>query len=187
MGLRKAVALRAAGFPVTLVDCSKPARRPRGSEFRKARVTAGSLPRLIRGAILVVSALDDHDLNRAVAAGCRKARVPVNVVDQPALCDFTMPAVAARGNLVVAISSSGLAPFLSATLRRELQPLVDQRAPLVSLVARLRRQGAGPRALRRVFGDRGFRSAVAGSDWKLAHRLASGLLSVDGGKPRRSG
>jgi siroheme synthase-like protein len=125
----------------------------------------------------VVSALDDRELNESVAATCRRARVPVNVVDDHSLCDFTMPAVAARGSLMVAISSSGLAPFISASLRRELQPLVDQRAPLVSLVARLRARGLGRSGLARVFRDPRFRRAVAAGNWPRA-RLEAGRAAA---------
>jgi len=50
----------------------------------------------------------------------RAARVPLNVVDRPELCDWIHGAVLRRGRLVVAISTSGAAPALAVRLRDQL-------------------------------------------------------------------
>jgi precorrin-2 dehydrogenase/sirohydrochlorin ferrochelatase len=47
--------------------------------------------------------------------------VLVNVVDQPALCDFIVPSVVERGRLVLAISTGGAAPSLARRLRERLE------------------------------------------------------------------
>jgi siroheme synthase-like protein len=70
---------------------------------------------------LVISASDSEDVNRQVHDDCRAASVPVNVVDNPALCDFIFPAVVRRNCLSVAVSSDGKAPFLSGHLRYVLE------------------------------------------------------------------
>jgi siroheme synthase-like protein len=66
---------------------------------------------------LVVAASDDRDLNRQVSEDCRAAGVLVNVVDDPAHCDFIFPAIVRRDCLTAAIATDGMAPFVSGHLR----------------------------------------------------------------------
>ena len=64
-------------------------------------------------------------LERSKAAElARRARavgVLVNVEDVPALCDFHVPAVVRRGNLILTVSTGGRAPGLARRLREWLQ------------------------------------------------------------------
>jgi len=76
---------------------------------------------------LVISASDDNDINKQVHDDCRGAGVPVNVVDNPPLCDFIFPAVVRRGCISVAVSSDGKAPFLSGHLRFILENMFEER------------------------------------------------------------
>jgi len=187
VGLRKAKALSAAGFAVKLVDRRKPSALPRGAGFKRVNISEENLATVLRGASLIVSALNDRPLNSAVSRQCRRAGIPVNVVDDPELCTFTMPAVAARGSLVIAISTSGLAPFLSATLRKELEPLVARRAPLVAIVAEIRQRVPGRAVLGQVFRDGRFRRAVDSGRWKTARSLALQIASKARHAGRRGG
>ncbi|UCC43171.1 MAG: bifunctional precorrin-2 dehydrogenase/sirohydrochlorin ferrochelatase [Candidatus Zixiibacteriota bacterium] len=66
---------------------------------------------------IVISASDDREVNKRVAADCSVAGVPVNVVDDPALCDFIFPAVVKRDCLTAAIATDGKAPFVAGHLR----------------------------------------------------------------------
>lgn len=66
---------------------------------------------------LVVAATDDTGLNRQISADCRGAGVLVNVVDDPAYCDFIFPAVVRRDCLTAAIATDGKAPFVAGHLR----------------------------------------------------------------------
>ena len=66
---------------------------------------------------LVIAATDDTTLNRQISADCRGAGVLVNVVDDPAYCDFIFPAVVRRDCLTAAISTDGKAPFIAGHLR----------------------------------------------------------------------
>jgi siroheme synthase-like protein len=69
----------------------------------------------------VVSATDDVTLNRQVHEDARGAGALVNVVDDPAHCDFIFPAVLRRDCLTAAISTDGKAPFVSGHLRLVLE------------------------------------------------------------------
>ncbi|UCD17331.1 MAG: bifunctional precorrin-2 dehydrogenase/sirohydrochlorin ferrochelatase [Candidatus Zixiibacteriota bacterium] len=66
---------------------------------------------------LVIAASDDIEVNKRVYDDCQRTGTPVNVVDNPNLCDFIFPAVVKRDFLTVAVSTDGKAPFLSGHLR----------------------------------------------------------------------
>ena len=76
------------------------------------------------GVAVAIAATSDDAVNRAVAAGARARRIPVNVVDQPALCSFIMPSIIERAPLIVAVSSGGASPVLARLLRARLESLI---------------------------------------------------------------
>jgi siroheme synthase-like protein len=93
------------------------------------------------GASLVIAATDDGELNATVAADCRRRNVLINVVDAPALCTFTAPAVVRRGDLLVAISTDGQAPAFARHVRETLESVLDERyGELLAILAELRPQ-----------------------------------------------
>lgn len=85
---------------------------------------------------LVVTATDDPAVNAAVAADAEEARVWVNAADDPSACSFTLPSVARRGPISVAVSTEGTSPALAAWLRRrfadELGPEYEELAGLLA-------------------------------------------------------
>lgn len=56
----------------------------------------------------------------------KAAGVPVNVVDAPELCDFTVPSMLERGDLVAAIGTAGSAPVLARQVRAKLETMLPQ-------------------------------------------------------------
>jgi uroporphyrin-III C-methyltransferase/precorrin-2 dehydrogenase/sirohydrochlorin ferrochelatase len=76
------------------------------------------------GFVLAIAATGDDAVNRAVAAAARARRIPVNVVDQPALCSFILPSIIERAPLIVAVSSGGASPVLARLLRARLESLI---------------------------------------------------------------
>lgn len=76
------------------------------------------------GYALVIAATSDQEVNGAVAAGARARRIPVNVVDQPALCSFILPSIVERSPVIVAVSSGGASPVLARLLRARLETLI---------------------------------------------------------------
>lgn len=69
---------------------------------------------------MVLAAITDEVASEDIAARCRAARIPVNVADQPARCDFWFASVHRDGPLQIAVSTSGAGPALAGRLRREL-------------------------------------------------------------------
>lgn len=73
------------------------------------------------GVFLVIAATDDTDANRRISEEARKRGLLVNVVDQPADCNFIIPSILRRGDLVVAVSTSGKSPAFARKIREDLE------------------------------------------------------------------
>ncbi|RIH84239.1 Precorrin-2 dehydrogenase [Calidithermus terrae] len=110
-----------AGARVTLLS-------PREHPGLEALALEGSLTWLRRGYrrgdlagfALVFSHPPDRSLNAPVAEEARERGVWLNAVDDPARCDFILPAAHRQGDLVVAVSTGGAAPALGVRIRQRL-------------------------------------------------------------------
>jgi uroporphyrin-III C-methyltransferase / precorrin-2 dehydrogenase / sirohydrochlorin ferrochelatase len=71
----------------------------------------------LHDACIVVAATDDQSINRKVSELAQANGLPVNVVDQPELCSFILPAIVDRSPILVAISSGGSSPVLGRKLK----------------------------------------------------------------------
>jgi precorrin-2 dehydrogenase/sirohydrochlorin ferrochelatase len=107
----------------------------------KARLFEGSPARVVRlvgaravepaayaGAVLAFVAGGDAAFRAAAAAAAKQAHTPVNVVDDPALCDFHTPAIVDRGQVVAAVGTAGAAPLLASVLRLEIEARIPRAA-----------------------------------------------------------
>lgn len=83
------------------------------------------------------------DQPEAAAARLKARGMLVNVVDRPELCDFTVPSLLERGDVLVAVGTGGVSAGLAKALRLRLELLLPQ--GLGSLAAAL---GAARGALR---------------------------------------
>src|SRR5262245_2433282 len=81
-------------------------------------------PADLDGVALVVAATDDARVNQQVHDDCRARGLPVNVVDNPALCSFIFPSIVDRSPLMVAVSSAGQSPVLARLLRARLETTI---------------------------------------------------------------
>jgi precorrin-2 dehydrogenase/sirohydrochlorin ferrochelatase len=73
------------------------------------------------GAFVAIVATASRDLNEFIYREAQSRGVLCNVVDVPEFCDFFYPAVVRRGDLQIAISTSGQSPSLAQKLRRQLE------------------------------------------------------------------
>lgn len=76
---------------------------------------------MITGAKLVIAATNDAMLNQRIYDDAHMLNIPVNVVDNPPLCDFIFPALVNRGDVQIAISSSGINPTLARLIKRKIE------------------------------------------------------------------
>ncbi len=107
-----------------------------GLDWRARSFEPGDL----EGCFLAVAATDDEAVNRAVFEAAEARRMLCNVVDQPELCSFIVPAVVRRGGLILAVSTTGASPLLARKIKERLADEYDEAwADYVDLLARVRR------------------------------------------------
>ena len=137
---RRVASLLAAGARAVVVSPALgPGLRGLREEGRLEHVSRPYEDGDLAGAFLAIAATDDARVNHAVAAEARRRGVLVNVVDDPAFCDFTLPAVLRRGDLLVAVSTGGRSPAAARHIREELEEfLTPERVLLVELAAEVR-------------------------------------------------
>ncbi len=98
----------------------------------------------LEGALIAIAATNDAVVNAAAAEAARARDILVNVVDDPEHCDFYAPAVCARGDLQLAVSTSGAFPALAKKLRIELEGQFGaEYAEYVALLAEFRQKLRG--------------------------------------------
>ena len=116
---RKVASLVRCGAEVTVVSPGfcRALSRMKGIRRVRRRYRKGDT----KGACLVVSATDSDQVNRRVHRHAVDAGIPVNVVDRPELCTFTIPAVVGKGDLVVTVSTGGASPALSRRVREKME------------------------------------------------------------------
>lgn len=181
----KVAGLLAAGARVTVVSPTVTARLAGwAAEGRLLHLAREYRAGDVEGRRLALVATDDGAVTRAVVAESRARSVWVNAADEPARCDFILPAVIRRRRLVVAVSTGGASPAAARAIREELEGyLTEEHAALVELAAEaredLRRRGVSPgpagwrgaldERLRRLIADRRYRQART----RLAGRLES--------------
>jgi siroheme synthase-like protein len=88
---------------------------------------------------LVISATNIQAVNEAVAQAAQARGLLCNVVDQPALCNFITPSLVTRGDLQIAISSSGKSPTVAQRVKREISNVIGtEYETLLRITAALR-------------------------------------------------
>ncbi len=149
----------------------------------------------LRGRPLVIAATEDEEEDARVSAIARALGVPVNVPDRNELCTFALPAIVDRGEVTVAIGTSGASPVLAQRLRawleQELHPRLDA---LAKLAAEFR--GAVAEVLpsgqpRRKFWEAVFEGAAAEAmlegDENKARELIGAAIAKAAATPRTKG
>ena len=89
----------------------------------------------LHGACMVIAATDDESVNEAVSASAKAQGIPVNVVDAPHLCTFTMGSIIDRSPIVIAVSSEGNAPVLARYIRTKIETLLPASYGRIAAIA----------------------------------------------------
>jgi uroporphyrin-III C-methyltransferase/precorrin-2 dehydrogenase/sirohydrochlorin ferrochelatase len=143
------VFVRLAGRPVILIGSGEAADAKRRLLERAGASIVGE------NAVAALAIVVDDE---AAVARLRARGVLVNAVDQPELCDFTLPAIVDRAPVIVAIGTGGVSAGLAAALRQRLEALLP--ADLGRLAESLY---AARDALRGRFPDGGDRRRALGA------------------------
>jgi len=92
-----------------------------------------------REAYLIVAICDTQDEGGMIRRFAEQYRILVNVVDQTANCNFIAPAIVERGDLMIAVSTSGKCPALARRIRQQLEEEIGpEYAPYLELLGETR-------------------------------------------------
>ena len=142
---------------------------------------------LSKARLAIIAPRDDTQIEAAMALA-RQHGLAINVVDRPDLCDFTVPSLVDRGDIVAAIGSGGAAPVLAKAVREKLEALLPARTGDLAAMARTLRPEVKARissgALRRRFWERALTGKAAelayagdltGAEAEMRHLMQSDL------------
>lgn len=144
----------------------------------------------LEGSRLVIGAAGDPEVNRQVARDAGERDLLVNVVDDPGLCSFLVPATLRRGSLALSVSTGGKSPALAARIRRDLEGQFGQETgPFLDYLGEVREKLIkgipDPRKRRKLFrelSDPALAGLVEGENLdKLKEKFQEILLQEPGG------
>jgi uroporphyrin-III C-methyltransferase/precorrin-2 dehydrogenase/sirohydrochlorin ferrochelatase len=142
MAINKLRLLRAAHANVRWY----PGRADVAEEIAQAAPGSGQLEVSLRDPLdvdfsdsIAVVAAAGEGIDEKISARARASGIPVNVVDRSDLSTFVFPAIVDRGEVVVAIGTSGSAPVLARRLRERIESILPARiGELSALMGRYR-------------------------------------------------
>ncbi|MDL1970829.1 MAG: bifunctional precorrin-2 dehydrogenase/sirohydrochlorin ferrochelatase [Candidatus Desulfofervidaceae bacterium] len=93
----------------------------------------------LQNTFLVIGATDDEALNARLSKEANEANILCNIVDQPEKCNFIVPSLVVKGDLIIAISTGGKSPALAKRLRLEMdKQFGEEYTVFLNLLGRLR-------------------------------------------------
>ena len=142
VGVRKTLTLLDCGAEVTVVS-------PKIS--RKLTELSKKEPLIIekrpfkfsdlKDKFLVIGATDNQELNQQIHAESERLDILCNIADQPEACNFILPSIVKKGDLVIAISTSGKSPAFAKKLRKDLEKqLGSEYAVFLELMGAIRKK-----------------------------------------------
>lgn len=122
MGTRKVITLLKCAAVVTVVSIGSTEKLQELSEHHRIKLERRPFRTSdLSGKFLVMGATDNQDLNRQIYDEAKRLGVLCNIADYPEACDFILPSVVNRGDLTIAISTSGKSPAFAKKMRKDLE------------------------------------------------------------------
>jgi uroporphyrin-III C-methyltransferase/precorrin-2 dehydrogenase/sirohydrochlorin ferrochelatase len=137
---------------------------------------------------LIISATNQKNINKLVTTTAEEHNIPVNVVDNPSLCSFIVPAIIDRSPIVAAISSGGASPVLTRLLRAKIESLIPpafgRLAQLAEKYRGLVKEHINPPSERRIFWEKTLQGSIAelfysGKETEAEARLLTHIKSSE--------
>jgi len=142
VGTRKVMSLLKCGARVTVVS---PVISERLQNLAESALLSLK-PRPYRtadleGVFLVIGATDDEALNRQISRDAENRNILCNIADRPEVCNFILPSIVQRKDLVITISTSGQSPALAKKMRKTLEgQFGDEYGELLQLMGAIRKK-----------------------------------------------
>lgn len=122
MGTRKVMTLVECGAVVTVVSSDVAEELLELAEKKMIELKRRPYESSdIDGMFLVIGATDNEELNRQINKDAEHQNKLCNIADRPDACNFVLPSIVNRGNLVIAISTSGKSPAFAKKMRQDLE------------------------------------------------------------------
>ena len=141
VGARKAVTLEKCGAKVTVIsdrfssgfdDLKRTGICFKKKEYEKEDV---------KGMFLVFAATNNADLNQQIKIDASRLNIICNLADAPDNSDFLLPSIVDRGDLILAVSTSGSSPAMAKRIRQDLEnQFGPEYAPLLGLMGNVRKK-----------------------------------------------
>ncbi len=133
---------------------------------------------------LVIGATDNTDVNKKISEDAEKKNMLCNIADYPQACNFILPAVVRRGDLIITASTSGKSPAFAKKLKKELENQFGQEyADFLFLMGKIRekllQQNHAPEEHKPMFEEiinRGILSLVADKNYTEIDNLLSSVF-----------
>ncbi len=172
VGARKAATLEKCGAKVTIIserfssgfdDLKKTSICIEKKEYKKEDV---------KGMYLVFAATNNADLNQQIKTDAARFNILCNIADAPDNSDFLLPSIVDRGDLIVAVSTSGSSPAMAKKIRQDLENQFGfEYAQLLRLMGNVRKKllssGHAPDEHKEVFHtliDKGILELIKAND-----------------------
>lgn len=95
----------------------------------------------IKGMFFVFAATANAELNQEIKNDAAKMDILCNIADSPDKSDFILPSIVNRGDLTIAISTSGSSPAMAKKIREDLEHCFGfEYAPFLTLMANIRKR-----------------------------------------------
>ena len=122
VGTRKVITLINCGAVVTVVSPVVSQELLELASSRAIKLKERSYQSAdLEGIFLVIGATSDEKLNRQISNDADRLNTLCNIADRPEVCNFILPSIVQRSDLVITISTSGKSPALAKKLRKKLE------------------------------------------------------------------
>lgn len=155
VGVRKARGLAECGADVTMVSEDFPDNfngQQEGISCSQKKYETSD----IEDRFLVFAATDNAELNRRIQSDALGRQILCNVADAPGISDFILPSTVERGDLVLAVSTSGTSPAMARTIKKDLARIYGPEYEILlrlmsGIRERLLAEGHAPKEHKRIF------------------------------------
>jgi precorrin-2 dehydrogenase/sirohydrochlorin ferrochelatase len=142
VGTRKVLTLLACGANVTVVSTAVTEKLKELSNNGLIKLKERSFqPADLDDRFLVIGATDRQELNFNIHAEAERRGLLCNIADRPEVCNFILPSIVNRGDLIIAISTSGKSPAFAKRLRKHLEKeFGNEYAEFLNLMGAIRKK-----------------------------------------------
>ena len=142
MGTRKVLTLLACGANVTVISTAATEKLKELSNNGVIKLEERSFQTHdLDDRFLIIGATDNQELNFNIHAEAERRGLLCNIADRPKACNFILPSIVNRGDLIIAISTSGKSPAFAKSLRKHLErEFGDEYAEFLNLMGAIRQK-----------------------------------------------